>query len=769
MADKFTDKLIKSIQGAALFESGTLVRPEVIIWCDPENQWKSIISTLQEQLPFLLIFGDYSVEKKTGPAIWLKCMVAKVLSEAKWTDRETPIIYLPGISKQDLKNLSNARPELMPLMEYQYTGVFWQHRNGKEWTVNAFLQNGEEGLGLNVSQDAATREAALKALDRMVMESDIAYPSFVNADFLYGLLLPNETQSIFKWLDRKDEYLISLGSSEQSVFIDICQSRYNFYPDPRNINDIVEQLASRKNNWQKVWDAFIASPQKYPWIEELLRQCIPGELGVGLFAFPEDSFPQINEEQEEILRKSFLSTQDKSFLQASKEIIELEQKHGHRRTWVWAEMGKAPLANSLLHLSALSAITSMPIPSGTFKELNTYYLNTAHKADYAALKALSFGTSITNKTALVAVIGRLYKEWLENLTNKFQSLIPNEISAFETIPLDLEKDEFILFVDAFRYDLACAFVDAVIKNKHKATVSYSWSAIPSVTPTSKPSNSPIVPNVNTNSICNDFRPQALSGKDLTHANFKNELQSLGFKFISDFEDIEIGKQHWMEIGSIDSTGHTEQSGIVKRIDELFDLINETVDTIFEKGIRKIKIVTDHGWLMLPGGLPKTELPGYHTETRWGRCALIKEGRKSELLHLPWRWNKNVLIAYAPGITFFKKNEEYAHGGISMQECCIPVITIENGKQPLRKVSVAAKWTHLKCTLEITGADSACKVMIRTKHNDGASVISTVKNVSSEGKVTLFVEEAECEGLAAFVVITETDGTVIFKQQTIIGE
>ena len=47
------------------------------------------------------------------------------------------------------------------------------------------------------------------------------------------------------------------------------------------------------------------------------------------------------------------------------------------------------------------------------------------------------------------------------------------------------------------------------------------------------------------------------------------------------------------------------------------------------------------------------------------------------MHLPWRWNESIFIAYAPGISFFKKNEEYAHGGISIQECLVPTILIEN--------------------------------------------------------------------------------------------
>lgn len=59
-----------------------------------------------------------------------------------------------------------------------------------------------------------------------------------------------------------------------------------------------------------------------------------------------------------------------------------------------------------------------------------------------------------------------------------------------------------------------------------------------------------------------------------------------------------------------------------------------------------------------------------------------------------------------------KNEEYAHGGVSLQECFIPVLTIENGKQKLRLINVNLKWSHLRCSLEISGANTSCIVMIR---------------------------------------------------------
>ena len=41
------------------------------------------------------------------------------------------------------------------------------------------------------------------------------------------------------------------------------------------------------------------------------------------------------------------------------------------------------------------------------------------------------------------------------------------------------------------------------------------------------------------------------------------------------------------------------------------------------------MITDHGWLLMPGDLPKVELPEHLTEIRKGRCARLKEGSQTD--------------------------------------------------------------------------------------------------------------------------------------------
>lgn len=226
----------------------------------------------------------------------------------------------------------------------------------------------------------------------------------------------------------------------------------------------------------------------------------------------------------------------------------------------------------------------------------------------------------------------------------------------------------------------------------------------------------------------------------------------------------------MEIGDTDTKGHEEQAEMVKRLDEIQEQVLEIIETAFDKGVKRIKIVTDHGWLLLPDGLPKEQLNAGLTETRWGRCALIKEGATSDLLHLPWRWNPNIYIAYAPGIHFFKANVEYAHGGISLQECLVPVMFIESpGVKKIKATIDEIKWVNLKCRVQTSEIPDGYLVDIRTKYNDEkSSIVLPPKRVVANNSITLFVDD-DAEAQAATVVLMDENGVILDKKATTVGD
>jgi hypothetical protein len=765
------NKLLDSLQKASQHNSQIMVRPEVILWPDPERQWEAVIQILQEKLPALLILGDYDPIKRQGPSIWLKCMVAKMLPEADWASETTPIIYLPGIAKSDLKNIANAALDLQPLMEYQYTGNIFTQVNGREWTVLAFMENQQFGLGVKVAQDPSTRETLAKSLPLIFQDRDIQYPSPVDANFLHGLLYPNAISGVLNWLCQGDKFLQSLTQPAADGFLEICRSQYKFEPDVKNIRAIVEMLGAQRNSaWIQVWQHYTNAPNKYPELMEYLRLAKPDDLGNGMFAYPEYSWPQVNEEKEEALRIALEKVSELHPKEGLKKLETLEQQHGVRRAWVWAELGHAPLANALPHLLQMAEICAGSFPTSEIKELQKYYETTGFKADQAMRRSLASVKKEKDKSSMIKVIRTIYQPWLEYMTQKFQDLVAKDSMIFTNPAPITESDEFILFVDALRFELGMEFFERMGNAGYKTSITAGWSAIPSLTPTAKPAISPLSSLVSPKSTCNEFRPQLLNGKDLLTATFRSALTDADCVFVSSAADIQVGRRHWQEIGDIDTKGHTEQAGIVRRIEELFEQIQETITTAFEKGIKRIKIVTDHGWLLLPGGLPKQELNRDLAETRWGRCALIKEGASTTLLHLPWRWNPGVFIAYAPGISFFKKNEEYAHGGISIQECLVPMITVHNNSSAASSMAKLKdfKWINLTCKIETNHAPDGYLVDIRTKYDaaDTSIVLSERKSIR-DNKVTLMVDDDAIDKSATIVLMNE-QGVILDKKPTLVG-
>jgi len=698
-------------------------------------------------------------------------MVARVLPEANWGENVSPIIYLPGVSKSDLRNVENARLEFQPLLEYQYTGTMFVQENGKEWTILAFMENPVQGLGLRVAKDEATKNALKKVLPRIFRDNEIFEgKTNIDCDFLNNQLFPDIIHNILKWMCVGDSFLQEMQSDKRDVFINICKTQYDFTPDHKNIFSITEKLGTQRNQWKYVWQMYATAPKKYPQIEELLRSAKPEDMGEGVFAIPEESWPQVNEQFENELRLSLEKVSKLTPDKVLAKLIELNNQHQKRRDWVWSELGYSPLSGSLPFLVGMAEITSKVFPSLSVNEIRDYYISEGYLADQYMRKAMATVKTDKDRTVVKSIVRLLYAPWLELITKKFQALIQKDPSVFTNKTAVAESESYVLFVDAFRFELAKEFEECLLKIGYKTNLTSDWSAIPTVTPTAKPDVSPLSIIVSDSSKFVEFRPQLSNGKDLQSASFKEALESIDFTVVKAGDTLNTENKYWQEIGDIDKKGHEEQSGIVKRIEELFEYVREIIDSAFEKGVKRIKVVTDHGWLLLPGGLPKTQLYEGLTETRWGRCALIKEGVKSDLLQLPWRWNQSVFVAYAPGISFFKANEEYAHGGISIQECLLPVLIVENTIETgLPPKIINTKWVGLKCAVETENSGKDYTIDIRTKFNDETTTIVISRNKAViEDKGSLMVND-EAESQSATIVLLDGKGRIRDKKVTTVGE
>src|SRR5207245_3438246 len=145
-------------------------------------------------------------------------------------------------------------------------------------------------------------------------------------------------------------------------------------------------------------------------------------------------------------------------------------------------------------------------------------------------------------------------------------------------------------------------------------------ALPSVSPSAKPAVSPVAAKIKGTVAGEEFRPcVAPDDKDLTPDRFRKLLADDGVPYLTGNEAGDPIGRAWTEFGNLDKTGHDEGIGLARRIPELIRSLVIRIESLLASGWQEVRLVTDHGWLLMPNGPPKTELPMFLTETRWGRC------------------------------------------------------------------------------------------------------------------------------------------------------
>ena len=152
--------------------------------------------------------------------------------DTKLSKDDVPIFYLPGVSKQKLREVEEWSEELQPLIEYQFRGAIWAHPNGKDWTPLAFLSSEHGGLGLDVAKDRATTNALLRALSQLLKEkvADLRRDK-LDADFFNRLLAPDPASLILRWMNDPKKEKQARSKAEWKAFCEQCEADYKFNPD----------------------------------------------------------------------------------------------------------------------------------------------------------------------------------------------------------------------------------------------------------------------------------------------------------------------------------------------------------------------------------------------------------------------------------------------------------------------------------------------------------------------------------------------------------
>ncbi|MDE2058250.1 MAG: BREX-1 system phosphatase PglZ type B [candidate division NC10 bacterium] len=770
-----------SLAQVARYNPGDVVAPVTVLWTDADGQWRPVVEQLRELMPALLTLGDYDAKTRTGPAIWLRCVIepavrAEKFPDLAWPADTVPVIYMPGVIRQMLRAAEECPDKLKPLVELQYRGTVWTQKNGKDWTIRAFLVSDDGGLGLDVAEDKLTLQAMQGALSALAVTPVTRLEGKrLEAEDFDRLMIGDTPRDLLLWLGDLDGTRGRWDRGKWSAFRSRCRQDYGF--DPETDGEIIggEKLGQRQEAWCGVWERFAESPALYPGISNLLRRAKPR----GTLIFEKDPWPDENESMENALLVELMNVGSMKPTEARQRLQQLETEHGPRRKSVWARLGMCPLANALEYLAMLAKRTTMALGGDNADAMATLYAEGGYLADDSAMRTLACVKTAEDTAAVQQAVRCVYLPWLEDTARHFQQCLASKalpaVAQRERVAAD--TGECILFADGLRFDIGQRLTAMAGERRLEVSAGWRWAALPTVTATAKPAASPVSGKLYGGRLEADFSPEiADGGGRLTIDRFRRLLSDEGFQMVGPGESGDpraTNARGWVEYGEFDKLGHNLQGKMTAQIEDQLELLLERVQGLLEAGWKRVRVVTDHGWLLVPGGMPKVQLPKYLAESRWSRCASIKDSSHVEVPIAGWSWNPHERFAYAPGVYCFVAGQEYAHGGASLQECLVPVLTFASTDAPADVVVTISevRWVGLRCRVSVQPAVEGLLADLRTKPNVPDSSVmqpKKPKTLGADGKVALLVDDDSLKGTVASLVIVDASGRVLCKEATTVG-
>ena len=426
-------------------------------------------------------------------------------------------------------------------------------------------------------------------------------------------------------------------------------------------------------------------------------------------------------------------------------------------------------------LAKLATAAATTLGGATVDAAVTAYVNDGWRCDRAALEALASVKQPADVALIQSVVRALYLPWLDASARHFQSLIDGAEDAVraKVTGSQHEKDACLMFADGLRYDVAGMLAERLEAKGYRVGLNHRLAPLPTVTSTAKPFATLSHDKLEGGEDIVDFNPRFKNSPQAANAQrLRDDMASRGIDLLG--EDIRPGKQGstggWLETGKLDELGHKLGARLAAQIDTELEMLLDQVSGLIEAGWTRIRIVTDHGWLLMPGGLPHVAVPSHLTTTKWSRAATVKGDAKPSVPVHAWHWNTHVRIASPPGVGSFAPNTEYSHGGISPQECIVPELVVERGGGGTTASITAITWRGMRCRVSVTTNDPSVRVDLRTNWKQpNTSIAASSKEVGPAGEASLAVADDAHEGHAATIVVVDGAGNVLDRKTTTVGE
>lgn len=764
--------LIKKLHDCNV-SSDAEVDPVAILWSDPNREWQSLTTSLLSELPELFIHGDYAPERRHGPSLWLRYVVDCPVAASVIPEGRIPILYLPGISSQKLRSGQDRPWDWEPLVELMFRGTLWLQPNGRDWTLQAFFNS----LGLDMAEDQVTTEAARRSLTELAtIPLRQLRETHLEASYFDALLAEDPIRDLLSWMSDPQGFQRKCTHERWTALCSQWKQKFRFEPGQDGELAAAEKLARGDSAWEPVWQRFVEAPNRFSGIKDLMQRAAPGQMGLNLgIAQDLSRWPQHNEAEEQAALEALRQLPQLPHAEACRRICSLEECHAQRRGWVWAQLGQSAIAQLLDPLGRLAQRASQPLVGTTPSDFMEAYIANGWEADAAAWQAVATAGP-AHQAMVKAAVAALLLPWLDETARRFQQAVTTY--GLPT-PIDqdcnaIEPGGCLVFADGLRYDLAWQLRQRLEKMGMVGKLTSRWAALPSVTATAKPAVAPISRQIRGTALLEDFAPQMMSGKIASATELRKAIVAEGYQILDSNglnPQSRESSRGWLEVGDLDHRGHQLQDDLPDVIKSEIKKLALQTQKLFNAGWTSVRLVTDHGWLYCPGGLPTVSLPKHLTTSKWARCATIKGQSQVNVPTVPWSWNPGESFATPPGAACFRTGStcSYAHGGLSIQECLTPVLEVSRGSSSTANPTIVSiAWYGLRCSVKVANGCKGLKADLRRDNACGSSVTTTAKAIKN-GNVRLLVEDEDLEGLLLVLVLLGADGRVITQQQTRVGD
>jgi len=699
-----------------------------------------------KQPPFVLLEYDAAA---THGQVWLKYHVHQNLSQAGTAEERRRlrfVLYVP-VTEDRLDvaaDKGDDAPRLDLLEEYRTGGILWR-LGGKRPTLFNFLRLTGVVLPDSPSDqrrlwDGGRDSVLSKYVAKFVDRPAAFWATQLTPELAQSRLVGDVDQSILELaLDPENTWKTLEEKGLDREFLEIVRERYGFeapvHTPEEWIEDLVASLALtetflgygepagfpfldrlpalsvrphhrqllerwlRDAEYRVAWDRWIAAVESKIDLAAWAR----GRSGLS-FGFPHLSRMRFEQTLGDFEAAASKESTSRAFFESHADLITKE-----------AEFGKASArgagAWSLLRdlgtfFDDCTRGVSLVADAASVAELARVYVDHAMLFEWRHIQ-LRQGAEQEGLPAVARVADRAYASYAVALNDAFFQRVagagtvdipgvPGVTERLETTLWKAKGRRAVVIVDALRFDCALALRDQL--RGHSVEVEPVLAVLPTVTPVGMTALLPLGDGRVTVEIKGTSLHPRLHGKDLSVRENRLTLLAAFGADCRDITDVEASSEAPPGLGEllvvfgheeVDHIGHGQADNLIRHVHLEIDRLARLVRKLHRWGYAQVHAVTDHGFILLDESQLPKEVP---CEKDWchllkERFALVPASADLPLVRLPFAWDAEMRVAVPPGLSFFKAEKSFSHGGASLQELVIPHLISHGTARQEKRIGV----------------------------------------------------------------------------------